>query len=132
MTRTPEDRSPCSRSYWISRVASSCAGRAGEAGPEHTHLDLPPFLPTPHGHTFLGLPTPKVSSLLLRAHGSPITTHWRSSPTQIPWSHTDHGDPHHQGGDKEDGGRGPTVDQAMEGVEEVNPGDTPQQDAQGL
>lgn len=73
MTRTPEDRTPCSRSYWISRVASSCAGRAGEAGPEHTHPDLPPFLPMPHGHTFLGLPTPKVSSLLLRAHGSPIT-----------------------------------------------------------
>lgn len=53
-------------------------------------------------------------------------------PHQLPGPDTDHGDPHHQGGDKEDRGRGPAVDQAMEGVEEVSPGDTPQQDAQGL
>ena len=47
MMRTPEDRTPCSRSYWISRVASSCAVRAAGAGPEHTSGpdSVPPHAP---------------------------------------------------------------------------------------
>lgn len=138
MMRTPEDCTPCSRSYWTSRVASSCARRAGEAGLEHIHLDLPPFPPLPWSDV-CGV-TPSLFPLP-RWPGPPQSprfpyhnpmTHWRPALTQLPGSPTDHGDPHHQGGDKEDGGGGPAVDQAMEGVEEVSPGDTPQQDAHDL
>lgn len=56
MMRTPEDCTPCSRSYWISRVATSCAGRAEEARLEYIHLDLPLFLPTLCGQMFRGYP----------------------------------------------------------------------------
>ena len=80
MMRTPEDRTPCSRSYWISRVASSCAGRTAGAGPEHTS-GPDSILPHAPWLDVSGLPTSKVSSLLLGAHGCPISI---PQPTRDP------------------------------------------------
>lgn len=114
MMRTPEDRTPCSRSYWISREASSCTGEQQALGPEHTSGpdSTPPHAP------WLGVskpPTSRVSSLLSEPMVPPSASHNppRSS-TQIPWSHTDHGDPHHQGVTKKTG-QGPSRGPGREG-----------------
>lgn len=108
--------------------------REGGGGQGKAHTSEPAsFLLTPCGQMILGsLPYPSHRSGIQPTPQGPWcphlnhTTHWR--PHEFPGPHTDHGDPHHQGGDKEDGGRSPAMSQAMEGVEEVSPGDTPQQD----